>query len=268
MSYLLNNFHNCRVKMSPRILLNVASLLTLLLCACASEGKRYSNPPADGSSLVGKTLSTAVSACPSGLYLELFQTRESIKGLIEPWEEVPGIPGTPSGILSDDYTDFREQVVTLQLPDGQKFSHWTKFTTIILAREKLYSVSWEPLRQPETLVNTIESLQSILADWKIEPTGDVLELMKDMKAALMHQNQPVAAPTPEPGVTVYRDNHVFRGNWSGGEAHMDIPGDAVFELQIVPFAGEQDRYAINMGICATQEWLSEKIPKAASKPIQ
>ncbi len=264
----ISEFSDKRLVAFRAVLTAIALSLGVMLCACANNSKPDSDPTPKEIPLAAIHQSSEPSSRPSGLHLELHQTRESIKGLVEPWEELPGLPGIPSGILSDDYTDFREQIVTLELPDGQKFSHWTKFTTIILAREKLYSVSWEPLRQPETLVNTIESLQSILADWKIEPTGDVLELMKDMKAALVHQNQPVAAPTPEPGVTVYRDNHVFRGNWSGGEAHMDIPGDAVFELQIVPFAGEQDRYAINMGICATQEWLSEKIPKAASKPIQ
>ncbi|MDP9174561.1 MAG: hypothetical protein M3O30_11935 [Planctomycetota bacterium] len=251
--------------MSPRILLNVASLLMLLLCACASEGKRYSNPPADGSSLVGKTLSTTVSACPSGLYLELFQTRESIKGLIEPWEELPGIPGTPSGILSDDYTDFREQVVTLQLPNGQKFSHWTEFATLLIARGKLYSVEWHPFQKPTTLIETIKSLDSILADWKIQPTGDVLELVKEMKAALVNQNQPPAIDTPQPNVTVYRGSHLSLGDWSGGKAHMNIPGDAVFDLQVVP-CGVQDRYGIDIGISATQDWLFEKQTLPTSRP--
>jgi hypothetical protein len=203
-----------------------------------------------------------LSACYSGSSEQpsfvLYDRRDSIRELDGVHPDIPNDSGAYFEQFTKDnnvYRGWDDRTISVAIPDGRKFSHFSHLTVVALFNGKLSFVQLCVFKEPESLASTIDAVEHLIEEWKLHPSGYIPTLLKEMRDAMKTQNTPPPLPPPQPGITVTSINPKL-GNWGGDHGRMALSPDADLELDIRPQIGSQDRYSICVTITAPTKWLA------------
>src|ERR1700722_5853637 len=221
MSPMCVKFDHCSKRFALRKLLNFAALGIFAYLGNASS--LSAQKVETDTSLILSTQPSVYypSTKPASLNFTLFQNTKQIQLL-------PGAKRIlPIWLYSqsDEYVWDQECQVTIKVPDGRRFCHFSHYTQAICVNYQLENVTIWALGEPESLLDATRTTEGILADWSVRPTDGVNNVLKEMKDAQKRQNRPVndtSATGPSANIRVV---HPLPAYWSGAMGAMDISPD-------------------------------------------
>jgi hypothetical protein len=121
-------------------------------------------------------------------------------------------------------------MITVRIPDGRCFSHWSHMTNVLRDDRTIIGVDMWPLPRPEQIGEAKDTLEGILRDWHIQPTGDIARILSEMDP--------------------------IRPTICGGDrGDMDLGADSVLDLDVRPSLGSKPTtYVIVLGIEVSRQW--------------
>jgi hypothetical protein len=179
------------------------------------------SPATNPSERSGKatTLPTSRPGNASGIALAIFGDADSAVGLRGRWPENYNV-----------FTDVNEESITVYLPDGRAFSHWSHMTDVIRDERTITAVLIWPLAQPESIGEAKRSLEGILKNWQIKPTGDIARILNEMDGT-------------RPAIC------------AGDRGDMDLSPDARFDVDVRACIGSKPiTYVIVLGFGVSSQW--------------
>jgi hypothetical protein len=165
------------------------------------------------------TLPTSRSSRPSGIAVSLFGDTDSIPELRGRWQ-----------MNFDTLIIAQEETITVGIPDGREFSEWSHMTDFVRDGRTVTGVEMWPLPKPEPIDQAKRTLEGILTDWHVQPTGDFARILAEMD-----DSRPTIC--------------------GGDRGDMDLSADARLDLDVRPYIGSNPTtYIIVLGVWVSPRW--------------
>jgi len=191
-----------------------------------------------------KRLAKAPPAPNGRIAVVIGQDADSVEGIAKPWPKTFGLP-------SGQYDDGRALTVTTQIPDGRRFSLWSRQTGIGRYQNKVSFVSMWPLPEPLPLREATLALERILDEWKIEPKGGIARNLQNLNMAIPRQGSFYFDGFSADGTRntwIVGRGGPARSNWYTEKGAMDIGPGIQLHVRVMPLLTVQDRYDIQLEI--------------------